>query len=68
MPVVTYTREQYLAANCQFLVKTSGDYDVQARFHKNGGGGVKMQPSRNQCTNNAYNSNCIMKIGMIIPW
>jgi len=29
VPVVTYTREQYLAANCQFLVKASGDYDVQ---------------------------------------
>jgi len=28
-PVITYTREQYLAANCQFLVKTSGDYSVQ---------------------------------------
>jgi len=28
-PVVTYTREQYLAANCQFLVKASGDYSVQ---------------------------------------
>jgi len=29
VPVVKYTREQYLAANCQFLVKASGDYSVQ---------------------------------------